>query len=39
MQQYNTVHEFINAVLILLCVEARLKPDSFWTFTYAIFLL
>lgn len=37
MQQYNTVHKFINAVLILLCVEARLKPDIFRTFTYAIF--
>lgn len=35
-QQRNTVHEFINAVLILLCVEARLKPDYFWTSTYAI---
>lgn len=34
-QQWNTVHEFINAVLILLCVVARLKADYFWTSTYA----
>lgn len=36
-QQCNTVYEFINDVLKLWCAEARLKPDYFWTSTYAIF--
>lgn len=37
--QRNSMDEFINAALILRCVEARLKPDYFWTSAQAIILV